>query len=115
MMIVTSFQVEGKRVVKTIGLACGAATRASGLRHGFVAWVKSNFGGEVEEHTKTLAEAREQALDRLRDHARSLGANAVVSVRFATVEVSSHSAEFLAYGTAVVLADEDGSAASTRR
>jgi uncharacterized protein YbjQ (UPF0145 family) len=105
MMVVTSFHIEGKRVVKTLGLACGAATRATGLRHNFVAWIKSNFGGELEEHTKTLAEAREQALDRLREHARSMGANAVVSVRFATVEISSHAAEILAYGTAIVVED----------
>ena len=64
-------------------------------------------GGEVAEYTKLLAESREQALDRMVDEARSLGADAILSLRFSTSMIMGGSAELLAYGTAVVLEDDD--------
>lgn len=75
------------------GRGCGA-----GLRR--------RAGGDVYEYTKLLAESREHALDRMIQEARSLGANAVVGVRFATSEVLHNAAEILAYGTAVVVEDD---------
>ena len=65
--------------------------------------LRNIVGGEISEYTKLLAEAREQALDRMVEEAQSLGANAVVEVRFSTSEVASGAAELLAYGTAVVV------------
>ena len=62
-------------------------------------------GGEVPEYTKLMGEAREQALDRMGEEARALGANAVINTRFQTSMVMTGAAELLAYGTAVVLAD----------
>ena len=107
-MLVTSTEtIQGKRVVRTLGLASGAVTRSPGLIPGLVATIKNFLGGELEEFTKTLAEAREQALDRMIEHARSLGGNAVISVRFASAEIASYAAEIMVYGTAVVLEDED--------
>ena len=64
------------------------------------------MGGEISEYTKLLAESREQALDRMVDDARGLGANAIISLRFSTSMIMGGSAELLAYGTAVVLEDE---------
>lgn len=62
-------------------------------------------GGEIIEYTKMMAESREQALDRMADEARQLGANAVVGVRVSTAMIMSGAAEILCYGTAVVCED----------
>jgi uncharacterized protein YbjQ (UPF0145 family) len=68
-----------------------------------VAWMRGVVGGEIVEYTKMIAEAREQALDRMAEQAVKMGANAVVGVRFGTAEVMSGAAEIVAYGTAAVL------------
>jgi uncharacterized protein YbjQ (UPF0145 family) len=72
-----------------------------------IAVFRNLVGGEVAEYTKMLAESREQALDRMVEEARDLGANAVISVRFMTSEVMQGAAELLAYGTAVIVQDVD--------
>jgi len=64
-------------------------------------------GGEIHEYTKLMAESREQALDRMIDEARSLGANAIISVRFSTSMISQGAAELLAFGTAVRYEDQE--------
>lgn len=102
MIVTSSEQIHGMRIVRSLGLATGAVTRSSGFNRGVLAFIKNFFGGELEEHTRTLAEAREQALDRMREHARVLGANAIVAVRFSSAEIASNAAEVLAYGTAVL-------------
>ena len=68
-----------------------------------LAGLKTLIGGEIEEYTKLIAEAREQALDRMQEDARGMGANAVVNVRFSTSYVMGAASEILAYGTAVVV------------
>jgi uncharacterized protein YbjQ (UPF0145 family) len=72
-----------------------------------MAAMRNIVGGEVSEYTKLLAESREQALDRMVEDALEIGADAIVSVRFSTSEVMSGAAELLAYGTAVVVEDQD--------
>ncbi len=106
MLISTTETIHGKRIVKTLGLATGTVTRSPGFVRGVIAMIKNLLGGELQEFTKTIAEAREQSLDRMREQARSLGANAVVSVRFSSAEIASYAAEILVYGTAVVVEDE---------
>jgi uncharacterized protein YbjQ (UPF0145 family) len=71
-----------------------------------LAGLKTLFGGEIEEYTKLMAESREQALDRMRIEAESLGANAILEVRFTTSMVMSLAAEILVFGTAVVIERE---------
>ena len=79
--------------------------RAADAARDMQAWFKNLVGGEIEEYTKLLAEAREQALDRLTAEAqRARGADAIVALRFENCEISTGAAEFLAYGTAVKLA-----------
>jgi uncharacterized protein YbjQ (UPF0145 family) len=70
-----------------------------------MAMLRNLTGGEVREYTKMLAEAREQAIDRMIEEAQVLGADAIVCMRFQTAEVMSGAAEMLCYGTAVRLAD----------
>jgi uncharacterized protein YbjQ (UPF0145 family) len=73
-----------------------------------MAGLRNIVGGEVSEYTKLLAEAREQALDRMVEEARGLGANAIIDVRFTTSMVMHGAAELLAYGTAVVVENAQG-------
>ncbi len=107
MIIITADCVCGKRVARTLGLVRGNTIRARHIGKDIMAVMRNIVGGEVSEYTKLLAESREQALDRMVDDARGLGANAIISLRFSTSMIMGGSAELLAYGTAVVLEDED--------
>ena len=102
MIVVTSQEISGRTVTKTLGLVRGNTIRARHLGHDLMAGLKNLVGGEISDYTKMMAEAREQALDRLIEDAQALGANAVVGVRFATTSMMQGAAEFLAYGTAVL-------------
>ncbi len=106
MLMTTTPDVPGKRIVKVIGLVRGNTVRARHLGRDIVAGLRNLVGGEVTDYTKMIAETREQALDRMMAQAEANGANAVVCVRFMTSEIMENAAELLAYGTAVVLEDE---------
>lgn len=106
MIITTTEFIPDKKVVKIIGLVKGNTVRARHLGKDILAALKNIVGGEIQEYTKLLAEAREQALERMRKNAEDLGANAVIGVRFATSYVMQNAAEILAYGTAVLVEDE---------
>ncbi|MDA0789329.1 MAG: YbjQ family protein [Proteobacteria bacterium] len=106
MIITTSEQIVGKRIVKTIGLARGNTIRARHVGRDIMAVLRTLVGGEISEYTKLLAEAREQALDRMEAEATRVGANAVVATRFSTSVVLGGAAELLAYGTAVIVEDQ---------
>lgn len=103
MIIVTTENVEGKKIKKTIGLVRGSTIRARHLGKDIMAGFRGMVGGEITEYTKMMGEAREQALQRMVEDAESQGANAVVCVRFTTSMVMQAAAEILAFGTAVVL------------
>ena len=107
MIIVTANRITGKRIVRTLGLVRGNTIRARHIGKDIMAVFRNIVGGEVSEYTKLLAESREQALDRMVAEAYSLGGNAVISVRFSTSMIMGAAAELLAYGTAVVVEDED--------
>jgi len=106
MIITPSRTVAGHRVVKTLGLVKGSTIRARHLGKDILAVFKNVVGGEIEEYTKMMAEAREQALDRMRAEAQARGANAIVDMRFSTSYMMSAASEIMAYGTAVVIEDE---------
>jgi uncharacterized protein YbjQ (UPF0145 family) len=91
------------RVKQVLGLVQGSSIRARHVGMDLTAAFKNITGGEVTEYTKLMAESREQALDRMREAAAQLGANAVLGVRFVTSSVMQHASELLAYGTAVVV------------
>ena len=107
MIIVTTNRITGKRIVRTLGLVRGNTIRARHIGKDIMAVFRNIVGGEVSEYTKLLAESREQALDRMVEEARGLGANAIISLRFSTSMIMGAAAELLAYGTAVVVEDED--------
>jgi len=100
---VTTDSIEGKQVVKTLGLVRGSTIRARHLGRDVMAGLRNIVGGEITDYTKMLAESREQALQRMVEQAESMGANAIISTRFVTSMVMSGAAELLAYGTAVVV------------
>jgi len=102
-IIVTSDRIEGKSVVKTLGLVKGSTIRARHVGRDIMASLRNIVGGEITDYTKMLAESREQALERMVEQAEGMGANAIVSVRFSTSMVMSAAAEMMVYGTAVVV------------
>ena len=101
MIVTTSERIAGHRIVRTLGLVRGNTIRARHLGKDIKAGFRNIVGGEVSEYTKLLAESREQALDRMVDGAKELGADAIVAVRFTTSVITKGAAELLAYGTAV--------------
>jgi len=107
MIITTSEQLAGMKVTKTCGLVRGSTIRARHLGRDLMALLRNLIGGEISEYTKLMAESREQSIKRMTDEAESLGANAIVSARFATSMVMSGAAELLVYGTAVVVEETD--------
>ena len=103
MIVVTTPDVAGMRVVSTLGLVRNNTIRARHLGKDILAVLRNMAGGEIREYTKMLGEAREQAIDRMIEEAEMLGADAITSVRFQTSMVQSGAAEMLCYGTAVRL------------
>ena len=111
-ILTTTETLAGHRIVRTLGLVRGNTIRARHIGRNILAAMRNVVGGEISEYTKLLAEAREQALDRLVEEAESLGANAVVALRFQTTEVMKAAAELLAYGTAVVIEEDESEPAA---
>jgi uncharacterized protein YbjQ (UPF0145 family) len=105
MLVVTTDDIPGKKIVKVFGLVRGNSIRARNIGHDIMAGLRNITGGEIVEYTKMIAESREQAIDRMSDDAEALGANAVVGFRFTTSSLMSGAAELLAYGTAVLTED----------
>ena len=100
---VTTPNVPGKTVVRTLGLVRGNTIRARHVGKDIMAAMRNLVGGEVTEYAKLLAESREQALDRMVEQAEALDANAVIGLQFQTSVVMGGAAEMMAYGTAVVV------------
>ena len=103
MIVTPGACVAGFKVVKTLGLVRGNTIRARNVGRDILAALKNLVGGEIEEYTKMMAEAREQALDRMVAEAQSLDADAVLDVRFSTSYVMASAAEIVVYGNAVNL------------
>lgn len=101
MIITTLESVPGKAVVEHYGLVQGSTIRAKHIGRDLMAGLKNLVGGELKGYTELLQEARQEAIHRMVDQAKGLGANAVLNVRFATSSVTQGAAELLAYGTAV--------------
>ena len=93
--------VPGKEIIEVLDIARGSTVRARNIGRDIFAGLKNLVGGEISEYTKLMADAREQAIDRMIADAESLGADAVVNVRFTTAMVMQGCSEILAYGTAV--------------
>jgi uncharacterized protein YbjQ (UPF0145 family) len=99
----TTFDFVGWRVERQVGLCWGLVVRSVGFVKGFTGSIRSLRAGEVDEYTAVLDQARRHALDRLVEHAKAMGANAIAGVRFDSSEIGNNLSEIIAYGTAVVV------------
>ena len=103
-MLLTNLElVPGRTVKRHLGLVQGSTVRAKHVGKDILAGFKNIFGGELRAYTELLEEARKEATDRMVAQARSLGANAVLNIRFSTSSVAQGAAELFAYGSAVEL------------
>ena len=103
MIMITSDFITGKTIKKTLGLVRGNTIRARHIGRDIKAGLKNIVGGEITDYTKMMAESREQALDRMAEEAKGLGANAIINVRFTTSMIMQSASEILAFGTAVIV------------
>ncbi len=103
MLLSTTFSIEGKKIVKHLGLVKGNTIRARHLGRDIMAGLKNIVGGEISDYTKMMAESREQSIDRMVEEAEKLGANAIVGVDFSTSMMMQSASEILVFGTAVVV------------
>ncbi|GAG47149.1 unnamed protein product, partial [marine sediment metagenome] len=106
MILTTTQDIPGKKIVKTFGLVKGNTIRARNLGRDIVAVFKNIVGGEIEEYTKLLAQSREQAMDRMIAAAEELGANGIVGIQFSTSYIMQSAAEIMVYDTAVIVEDD---------
>lgn len=109
MMIVSTPYISGYKVTRIIGATFGLVVRSRGLGQNIGAFFRSWAGGEIKIYTKLLEQVRHQAIERLCQHAKNLGANAVLSIGFDTSEIGTATTEVLAYGTAVVVVKDESS------
>ena len=109
MLVVTTENVPGHRVVEMKGQCFGVVVRSRGIGGNIIAGLRSIVGGEIHEYTQLLEEARRHAVDRLVKNAQAMGANAIVMMRFDSSEIGQTMSEIVAYGTAVVLEQDRGS------
>jgi uncharacterized protein YbjQ (UPF0145 family) len=106
MLIATTPFIAGWRVVETRGQVFGLVVRSRGLGGNIMAGLRSLGGGEIHEYTSLLEDTRRQAIDRMVQNATMMGANAVLSMRFDSSELAGTMSEIVAYGTAVVVAQD---------
>ncbi len=102
-IVSTTEHLPGYKIKKILGIVSGSVVRARHLGRDIMAALRNIAGGEIKEYTELLAEARNEALKRMIEKAKKMGANAIIGVRFATTAVMSGVAEILAYGTAVIV------------
>ncbi|MFT4664553.1 MAG: hypothetical protein ACI8YQ_004472 [Polaribacter sp.] len=103
MLLSTTPTIPGREITESIDIARGSTVRARNIGRDIFAGLKNLIGGEISEYTKLMADAREEALDRMLADAHDMGADAVVNVRFMTAMVMQGASEILAYGTGVKL------------
>lgn len=103
MIITTGEQIPGKEIEKILGVVRGGTVRARNIGRDIFAGLKNIVGGEISEYTKLQAESREEAIYRMEEDARKLGADAIIGMKLNTSMITQGASEILAYGTAVKL------------
>ena len=104
MILVSADTIEGREITESLGLVRGSSIRTRHVFADLTEWMRNLVGAELHHYTKMMAETREQAIDRMQEHARKMDADAIVTIRFATSSIASGASEMLVYGTAVKLA-----------
>jgi len=103
MIITTGNDVEGGKIVQYLGVVRGIVVRSTGIGAGFIGGLKSIGGGNIEEFTQVCEAGRQEAYNRMVQHAHEIGADAILAMRYDATEFSQGCTEVLAYGTAVKL------------
>jgi len=101
MLLSNTETIPGKTIVEFYGVVSGNTVRAKHVGRDIMAGLKNIVGGELKGYTELLSESRQEATARMVEQAQSVGANAVVNVRYATSSIAQGAAELFAYGTAV--------------
>lgn len=103
-MLVSNMEfLPNQKIIKHVGLVQGSSVRSKHVGRDIMAGFKNIFGGELKGYTELLHESREEALSRMIEEAKSIGANAVLNVRFSTSSIAAGAAEIYVYGSAVEL------------
>ncbi len=103
MILTTLESVPGKTITQHLGLVQGSTVRAKHAGRDIMAGLKNIFGGELKGYTELLHESREEAINRMIEQAQSIGANAILNIRFSTSSITQGASELFTYGTAVKL------------
>ena len=103
MFVTNTEEVHGKTITACFGVVSGSTVRAKHLGRDIMAGLKNLVGGELTGYTELLGEARDQAIERMKDQAAQMGANAIVNVRFSTSSITAGASEIYVYGTAVTV------------
>jgi uncharacterized protein YbjQ (UPF0145 family) len=114
--VTTTFTIEGYRIERYLGVVRGIIVRAPTIAQGILGGLKSIVGGRIGAYTEMCDQARQQAFDLLIDHARAMGANAIVGLRYDASDIggkTSGATEVLCYGTAVIISAEGQAAPRT--
>ena len=102
-LITTSTTLEGYRIIKQLGLVRGITVRSRNIFGSFAGSIMTAFGGRNEIYSELCEKTREEALQLMIDHARILGANAIINMRYDANDIMTGLTEVLAYGTVVVV------------
>jgi uncharacterized protein YbjQ (UPF0145 family) len=108
MLLSTLEEIPGKSISKHLGLVQGRTVRSKHVGRDRMAGLKNIFGGELSGYTELLQESRVESIDRMVSQAESIGANAILNIRFSTSSITQGASELFTYGTAVVLEDRHG-------
>ncbi|WP_221800576.1 YbjQ family protein [Oceanobacter mangrovi] len=105
-MLISNMEVvPGKRITQHLGLVQGSTVRAKHAGKDLMASLKNIFGGELRGYTELLSESRDEAMQRMEQQAKTLGANAILNVRFSTSSIAAGASELFVYGSAVIVED----------
>ena len=102
-MVTTAFEIEGRKIVKNLGITKGIIVRSRSIVGNIGAGIQTLFGGNITLYTTLCEQARQHAFDLMLEHASEMGANAVIGFRYDATEVTGGVTEVLAYGTAAVV------------
>ncbi|AXV40622.1 heavy metal-binding domain-containing protein [Methanobacterium sp. BAmetb5] len=101
-IIVSSNYIPGYEITETKGFVYGLTVRSRGVGGQIGAGIRSMFGGEIKEYVSMMEETRDEAMTRAIDHAKAMGANAIISARYDSNDISDVMQEILVFGTAVI-------------
>jgi len=102
-MVTTAMELPGFRVVRSLGVVRGITVRSRSIVGNFLGGLQTIFGGNITIYTELCEQAREETYRDMAKHARMLGANAIIAMRYDATDVMTGLTEVLCYGTAVVV------------